>query len=140
MKRLLVVGICLVVIGCTNKKNQYNFNQGVPEQDSTQVLRTLSAAGATASGGKGNTIIIIEEANMDTAAEGAISSGQGAAGKFRDAISDKITDLRKTDSDNPVTTTTNPAPATGNQGVVIDVEDETDLEEELAEGTVTEGE
>ena len=99
--------VCLTGCGSTIKTAEYNFNQGTPaEVASAQGVRTISAAGASVAGGKGNTVIIVEEVRMDTDADGAISSGQGMAGRISDAVSSKLTDLSKENSDNPVSTTT----------------------------------
>ena len=74
---MLVVAL-VQLTGCgTTKTSNYNFNQGVPQQDlvaSHQQARGLSDAPtnaggtgekATNSGGSGNTIILIESTNQD---------------------------------------------------------------------------
>lgn len=107
---LALVLFLISLPGCSPTINlsENNFNQGAAPAGTqavpvgAEVVTTTTAPAAPC----GNTITFTTTTSQDSKADGSLSTDQGMAGKIGTAISDRVTDLRKTDSENPVTTTT----------------------------------
>ena len=90
---LAILALMPILAGCSPafKNSEYTFNQGVPTcQGQPAMLMgaaenpTSTGAGATNSGGSGNTIIIIESTAQDSQANPDLSG-------IADAVADKLT-------------------------------------------------